>query len=151
MQGTWVQSPVWEDPTSCKATKPMCPSTEVRALEPVFCNKRGHRNEKPPQLESRPLLTTTRVSGGSGGKEHACQCRRHERRGFDAWVGKIPWRRAVTHSIIFTWRIPMDRGAWRLQFMGSHRAEHNWSDLAHTRTTTRESPRASAKTQHSQK
>ena len=28
------------------------------------------------------------------GKETACQCRRFKRRGFDPWVGKIPWRRA---------------------------------------------------------
>ena len=27
--------------------------------------------------------------GGSGGKEPACQCRRHKRRGFNPWVGKI--------------------------------------------------------------
>ena len=33
-------------------------------------------------------------SGGAGGKELACQCRRHKRRGFSLWVGKIPWRRA---------------------------------------------------------
>ena len=26
-------------------------------------------------------------------KESACQCRRHKRRGFNPWVGKIPWRR----------------------------------------------------------
>ena len=32
--------------------------------------------------------------GGTGGKEPACQCRRHNRLGFDPWVGKIPWRRA---------------------------------------------------------
>ena len=25
------------------------------------------------------------------GKESACQCRRHERCGFDPWVGMIPW------------------------------------------------------------
>ena len=25
------------------------------------------------------------------GKETACQCRRHKRRGFDPWVGKVPW------------------------------------------------------------
>ena len=31
---------------------------------------------------------------GAGGKEPACQCRRHKRRGFDPWAGKIPWRRA---------------------------------------------------------
>ena len=27
------------------------------------------------------------------GKEHAYQCRRHKRRVFHSWVGKIPWRR----------------------------------------------------------
>ena len=27
------------------------------------------------------------------GKEPHCQCRRHKRRGFDPWVGKIPWRK----------------------------------------------------------
>ena len=32
--------------------------------------------------------------GGANGKEPACQCRRRKRRGFDPWVGKIPWRRA---------------------------------------------------------
>ena len=33
-------------------------------------------------------------SGGTGGKEPACQSRRWKRGGFDPWVGKIPWRRA---------------------------------------------------------
>ena len=32
--------------------------------------------------------------GTTSGKEPACQCRRHKRRGFDPQVGKIPWRRA---------------------------------------------------------
>ena len=32
--------------------------------------------------------------GGTSGKEPACQCRRHKRWGFDAWIWKIPWRRA---------------------------------------------------------
>ena len=31
---------------------------------------------------------------GTSGKDPACQCRRHERHGFDPWVGKIPLRRA---------------------------------------------------------
>ena len=31
--------------------------------------------------------------GGTSGKEIACQFRRHKRRGFHPWVGKIPWRR----------------------------------------------------------
>ena len=30
--------------------------------------------------------------GGISGKEPACQHRRHKRRGFSPWVGKIPWR-----------------------------------------------------------
>ena len=33
-------------------------------------------------------------SGGASGEEPTCQCRRHKRRRFDAWVRKIPWRRA---------------------------------------------------------
>ena len=28
-----------------------------------------------------------------GGKDSACQCRRHKRPGFDPWVRKIPWIR----------------------------------------------------------
>ena len=32
--------------------------------------------------------------GGTSGKEPTCYCRRQKRRGFDLWVGKIPWRRA---------------------------------------------------------
>ena len=31
--------------------------------------------------------------GGASGKESVCQCRRHERLGFNPWGGKIPWRR----------------------------------------------------------
>ena len=35
------------------------------------------------------------------GKEPACQCRRHSRRGFNAWVRKIPWRRAWQPTPVF--------------------------------------------------
>ena len=31
---------------------------------------------------------------GASGKELSCQCRRSNRRWFNPWVGKIPWRRA---------------------------------------------------------
>ena len=31
--------------------------------------------------------------GGISGKEPACQCGRHKRRGLHPWVRKIPWRR----------------------------------------------------------
>ena len=42
-------------------------------------------------------------SGFPGGisKDPACQCRRHKRRGFNPWVGKIPWRRAWQPTPVF--------------------------------------------------
>ena len=40
--------------------------------------------------------------GFPGGiKELTCQCRRHKGRGFDPWVGKIPWRRAWQPTPVF--------------------------------------------------
>ena len=52
---------------------------------------------------------------GSGGKESACQYRRHKRCGFDPWVRKIPWRRGIFHGNPLQYSClenPMDRGAW---------------------------------------
>ena len=34
-------------------------------------------------------------------KESACQCRRHRRRGFHPWVGKLPWRRKWQPTPVF--------------------------------------------------
>ena len=39
--------------------------------------------------------------GGASGKEPACQCRRHKRRRFSPWVGKILWKRAQQPSPVF--------------------------------------------------
>ena len=39
--------------------------------------------------------------GGASGKQHACQCRRHKRHGFDPWLRKIPWRRAWQLTPVF--------------------------------------------------
>ena len=67
MQGTWVQALVQEDPTGHRATKPVQDNFWACArepashnywaqlpqllkpmrLQPVLCNKRSHRNEKP--------------------------------------------------------------------------------------------------------
>ena len=51
---------------------------------------------------------------------------------WDAWVWSLDWEGPLedgmaTHSSILAWRIPMDRGAWWLQSMGSQRAGHDWS------------------------
>ena len=40
-------------------------------------------------------------AGGTREKKPACQCRRHKRRKFDPWVGKIPWRRAWQPTAVF--------------------------------------------------
>ena len=40
-------------------------------------------------------------SGDASGKETTCQCRRYKRRGFDLWVGKVPWRRAWQSTPVF--------------------------------------------------
>ena len=48
VQGTWVQSLVWEDSTCQKATKPMQPQLlKPMCLEPVHHNKKSHRNDNP--------------------------------------------------------------------------------------------------------
>ena len=48
--------------------------------------------------------------GGTGGKEPACQCRRHKRGGFDPWVDKIPWRRKWQPTPAF---LPGESHEWR--------------------------------------
>ena len=35
------------------------------------------------------------------GKESACQFRRHRRREFDPWVGKMPWRKKWQPAPVF--------------------------------------------------
>jgi len=40
-------------------------------------------------------------TGGTSGKEPACQYRRYKRCGFNPWVGKIPWRRAGQRTPVF--------------------------------------------------
>ena len=39
--------------------------------------------------------------GGASGKESIYPCRRLKRRGFDPWVGKIPWRRKWHPTPVF--------------------------------------------------
>ena len=43
--------------------------------------------------------------------KNSCQCRRHQRHGFDPWVGKIPWRRAWQLTPVSCLENPMNRGA----------------------------------------
>ena len=59
-------------------------------------------------------------------KEPACQCRRCKRRGFDAWVRKISWRRKWQPTPGFCLENPMERGAWHATV---HTVTKNWTQL----------------------
>ena len=53
---------------------------------------------------------TSGFPSGSAGNESVCQRRRHKRRGFDPWVGKIPWRREQQPTPVFLpWRFHRQR------------------------------------------
>ena len=46
------------------------------------------------------------------------------------WVQPLGWEdpleeRMATHSSILAWGIPMDRGAWQIEIMGSKRVGHD--------------------------
>ena len=77
-------------------------------------------------------LASFQSSGGlPGGKESACQCRRHR---FYPWVRKIPWRRKwQTTAVFLPGKFPWTEEPGRLQSMRLQRVEHNW---AYTHTVT---------------
>ena len=65
MQGTWVQSLVWEDPTFLRATttKPESHNYRAYTLEPMLQLRKPTSSKTcAPQRRVVPLLTTTRES-----------------------------------------------------------------------------------------
>ena len=58
----------------------------------------------------------------------------------ETWVRSLGWEDPLeegmaSHSNIFAWRIPMDRGAWRATTTGSQKVRHDWTTkhgTAHT-------------------
>ena len=72
--------------------------------------------------------------GDASGKEYNNQCRRHERCGFNPWVGKIPWRRAWQPSPVF-----LPGGSPRTEESGGltvHRFSKSWTRLMWLSTCT---------------
>ena len=71
------------------------------------------------------------ISGASG-KEPACQFKRCKQR--QVWsLGQEDTLEEgmATHSSIFAWRIPWTEEPGQLQYIGSQRVGHDWSNLAH--------------------
>ena len=54
-----------------------------------------------PQIHMLMAQPLGSFSGGAGGKELVCQCRRRKRHRFDPCVGEIPWRRAWQPTPVF--------------------------------------------------
>ena len=75
-----------------------------------------------------------RIPRSFSGKEPVCHCRRHERRGFNPWVRKIPRRRAWQPPPVF---LPGESHGQRSPVGCSpedHKGcrGHKWGDLART-------------------
>ena len=88
-------------------------------------------NSWMPLPNSPTTLSRDRLSDGASGKESACQRKRLKTHGFNSWVGKIPWRRALAaHSSIHAWRIPWTEELGMLWSIALQRVGHKWSNLA---------------------
>ena len=80
--------------------------------------------------------------GGASGKELTSQCRRCKRRGFDLWVGKIPWRRAQQPTpVLLSGESRGQRSLVSYRPWGHKGSEYDWSDLACIHTEGRLSNR----------
>ena len=81
------------------------------------------------------------LPGGASGKEPSFQCRRHQRHGFNPWMGKESLEEGMAAlSCILAWRIPWTEEPGGLQSRGLQRVGHDWSNLAHTHTHTHIGP-----------
>ena len=97
VQETWVRSLCWEDPLE-----------EAWQPSPVFLPGESHGQRslagcslwgcKESDIAQRSIGG---LPGGASSKESACKCRRHRRRGFHPWVGKVPWSKKWQPTPVF--------------------------------------------------
>ena len=115
----------------CSPLSPCVPAQRCCAPNLPFVSFGG----SPPWGIHTLYLVHVGFPGGAIGKEPACQCRRRKRCGFYPGLGRSPGGGMATHSSILAWRIPWTEEPDGLQSMGSQRAGHDCSELAHTHTT----------------
>ena len=110
MRETWVQFLDWEDPLE----KETAAHSSTLAWEIPWTEEPGGLQSMGSQRRTRLrdyhhiyyiylrvdvcIICASQVA--PSGKEPA-QCRRLTRRGFDSWVGKIPWRRTWQPTLVF--------------------------------------------------
>ena len=87
------------------------------------------------------MIPPSGFPSGASGKEPICQSRRCKRCGFRSLVQEDPLKEGMaTHSSILAWETPGTEVPGGLQFIGSQRAGHDWSDLARTHALPESSP-----------
>ena len=84
------------------------------------------------QTGTRGNITRFRLSRWLNGKDSTCQCRRHRRRGFNPWVGKISWSRKwqpTPESLLGFWKPHGQRNLGGYSPWGHKEAEwpSNWT------------------------
>ena len=108
MQETWVWSLGWEDPLEQgRLPTPVFLPGEFHGLGGNVWHD-SHTSDMGWQRVGHDWATFTSLqgykggfSGGSSGKEPACQCRRRKGHRFYPWVGKIPWSRKWQPVTVF--------------------------------------------------
>ena len=79
------------------------------------------------------LFSITGFPGSASGKEPTCPPVGDVRdMGSIPGLGRSLEKEMATYSSILAWEIPWTEKPGRLQSLGSHRVEHDWSNLAHT-------------------
>ena len=107
MQGTWVPSLVWEDSTSCRASKPMCHNW-IRMLQywspctraPVPCTKRSQLTEKPAHAPREQPLT--QCNWRKPTHSHRAAKEREQTKDWEA--AEFTKAKKVTPILIFAWK-----------------------------------------------
>ena len=69
------------------------PSPVVRQTLAPWVYSRNPAGQSRRGFRRSALWSSAGFPDGAGGKEPACQCKRHKKWRFNPWVGKLPWRR----------------------------------------------------------
>ena len=92
--------------TGCWSQKMALPRHSFKPLDhclrdvPSGIKNSGNLLPQRTQIQNK-VTCLLGLPGSTSGKEPACQCRRWKRQGFNPWVGKILWRRALQPTPIF--------------------------------------------------
>ena len=86
--------------SGCNSPEPLLPNHKSR--KHISISSQSSWAHPAPRFSRQvPLYWPTRASHAVQCKESICRCRNQERRGFDPWVGKIPFSRKWQPTPVF--------------------------------------------------